>query len=120
MSAIVLVRPNLVPIANALAEGMGWGPANFQGDLAFADPVTRDVLWVGLHLLDGPQAAFAAALAEQSATPSPDLVTLLAGMRIETPATDDDGNPVEFGPTHVAGLATREGWQVTRWVSSSA
>ncbi len=115
MSAIILVRPDLVPLANALAEGMGWGPQNFSGDLAFADPVTGDVLWVGLHLTSAAHAAFSAALAEQSAAPSPELATLMAGMQIEVPETDDNGAPVEFGPSHVAGLVARHGWRVTTW-----
>lgn len=115
MSALILVRPDLVSLANALAEGMGWGPENFTGDLAFADPDTRETLWVALHLTSDAYKAFSAALAKKSADPSKELATLLEGMQIEEPATDENGTVIEFGPTHVAGLVARNGWQVTQW-----
>mgnify|MGYP001810302899 CR=1 FL=1 len=110
MSANILVPPALVPAANAIAAGLGWGPANFQGDLAFADD-TNEVVWVGLHLTDQAYANFAAALAN----PPPEALPVIAAMQIEHPATDDDGNPLEFGPTHVAGLCTRLGLTATTW-----
>ena len=113
MSAIVLVPPAQVALANSLAEGIGWGPQNFTGDLAFADPVPREVVFIGLHLTEEAFAGFSAALAEQ-----PETAALLTGMRVELPATDENGRPVEFGPTHVAGICAREGWQVTRWSAS--
>lgn len=98
MSAIILVPPALVPAANSIAEGLGWGPANFQGDLAFADD-TNEVVWVGLHLTDQAYANFAAALAN----PPPEALPVIAAMRIE------EAEEGEFGPTHVAGLCARLG-----------